>query len=87
LNAYYLPGVEKSSVPMDISPVNSFRFIFNTYFKSNLELLPNRQYFSTSAQLFEFIEVTGKTQESCTSNSSIPGANIVRELAGPDLRD
>lgn len=67
LNAYYLPGIDKSSVPMDISPVNSFRFIFNTYFKSDLELLPNKQYFSTSADFYEFIAVTGQTQEACNS--------------------
>ena len=65
LNAYYLPGVEKASVPMDLAPVNSFRFIFNTYFHSDLEILPNRQYFSTNADFYQFIDVTGQTQEVC----------------------
>jgi len=69
LNAYHLPGVEKSSIPMDLSPVNSFRFIFNTYFGGDLELLPNRQYFSTSAHFYAFTEVTGQTGEACNSNS------------------
>ncbi|NJC97791.1 MAG: hypothetical protein FIB03_15890 [Anaerolineae bacterium] len=73
LNAYYLPGIEKNSIPMDISPVNSFRFIFDTYFDSDLDLLPNRQYFSTSAHFYEFTDVTGKIQEACNSN---PGAVI-----------
>jgi hypothetical protein len=87
LNAYYLPGVEKSSLPMDISPVNSFRFIFNAYFQGNLELLPNRQYFSTSAQFFTFTDVTGKTQQACDSNSSIPGANVPGGVTGLGIRD
>jgi hypothetical protein len=73
LNAYYLPGVDEASVPMDLSPVNSFRFIFNTYFNGDLEILPNRQYFSTSAHFYEFTDVTGQTQEMCNLHSnSIP---------------
>jgi hypothetical protein len=70
LNAYHLPGVNKTSVPMDLSPVNSFRFIFNTYFNSDLELLPNRQYFSTSEHFYQFTDVTGQTQKVCKSNSN-----------------
>jgi hypothetical protein len=69
LNAYYLPGVEKPSIPMDLSPVNSFRFIFNAYFNGDLELLPNRQYFSTSDHFYQFTDVTGQIQETCNSNS------------------
>jgi hypothetical protein len=65
LNAYYLPGVERSSVPMDLAPVNSFRFLFNTYFNGDLEYLPNRQYFSISSHFYQFTEVTGRTQETC----------------------
>ena len=70
LNAYYLPGVPKDSVPMDLSPVNSFRFLFNTYFDTDLALLPNRQYFSTNDHFYEFIDVTGHTQEACSSHAS-----------------
>jgi len=65
LNAYHLPGVSRTSVPMDLSPVNSFRFLFNTYFNADLELLPNRQYFSTSAHYYQFMDVTGQTEEAC----------------------
>jgi hypothetical protein len=68
MNAYYLPGVDKDSIPMDLSPVNSFRFIFNTYFHTDLELLPNRQYFSVSEHFYEFTDVTGQTQNACNTN-------------------
>jgi hypothetical protein len=70
LNAYYLPGVDKMSVPMDLSPVNSFRFLFNTYFDTRLDLLPNRQYFSTSAHFYQFTDVTNQTQEICNPGSA-----------------
>lgn len=66
LNAYYFPGVDPSAIPADLSPVNSFRFLFNLYFQSDLERLPDRQYFSTSAHFYEFIDVTGQTQQSCS---------------------
>lgn len=68
LNAYYLPGVDPASVPADISPVNSFRFLFNTYFDGTLEILPNRQYFSTNDRFYEFTDVTGRTQQTCRSS-------------------
>jgi hypothetical protein len=70
LNAYYLPEVEDEAVPMDLSPVNSFRFIFNTYFNGQYELLPNRQYFTIASQFYEFTDVTGQTQETCDANFS-----------------
>jgi hypothetical protein len=80
LNAYYLPGVETSSIPTDLSPVNSFRLILKMYFKTDLELLPNRQYFSSSAHFFEFTDVTAQSKETCDSSSSLPGLGTFREL-------
>ena len=38
-NAYYLPNMDKNLLPENISPVNSFRMIFNYYFEENFELL------------------------------------------------
>jgi hypothetical protein len=65
LNAYYFPGVAPASVPEDINPVNTFRYIFNTYFGTGFELLPNRQYFSTSAHFYQFQDVTNQTVIKC----------------------
>jgi hypothetical protein len=75
LNAYYLPGVDPSSIPMDISPLNSFRLILNMYFNTNLELLPNRHYFSTNTHFYEFTDVTRQTRDVCDSNSGFPGSS------------
>lgn len=43
LNAYYLPGVEHDLYPT-ISPINSFRKIFNLYFGGNYELLEDESH-------------------------------------------
>lgn len=41
LNAYYLPGNGKELLYSSISPVNSFRLIFNYYFGEKMEFLPD----------------------------------------------
>ena len=46
LNAYYLPGGNVRSLSPNISPVNSFRLVFNSYFGTDLEMLPDRTYVS-----------------------------------------
>lgn len=42
--AYYLPALEGNPIPPDITPVNTFRILFNSYFDANMPLLPNRSY-------------------------------------------
>jgi len=51
LNAYYLPGYEKNN-PLypSITPVNSFRLIFNTYFGTHLSLLDDTSYVLENTQ-------------------------------------
>ena len=46
LNAYYLPGNGKHQLYDTISPVNSFRLLFNAYFDAKLSLLNDKNYFS-----------------------------------------
>jgi hypothetical protein len=45
LNAYYLPGAETVVYPT-ITPVNTFRVIFNRYFGQNLEILEDVSLYS-----------------------------------------
>jgi hypothetical protein len=45
LNAYYLPGAGNVLYP-SISPVNTFRIIFNTYFGQEFPLLPDVSRYS-----------------------------------------
>jgi hypothetical protein len=46
LNAYYLPGGGEQYLYPSITPVNSFRLIFDVYFGTNLGLLEDLSYLS-----------------------------------------
>jgi hypothetical protein len=67
LAAFYLPGVDPSVIPADISPVNEFRIIFNQYFGTNFDLLPNRRYFSADAHPYEFQDITNLPEIQCSN--------------------
>ena len=43
LNAYHLPGAKKDWFYDGITPVNSFRLVFNHYFGTHYSYLPDRQ--------------------------------------------
>lgn len=58
LNAYYLPGNGDQLLYETITPVNTFRVIFNVYFETNYELLEDRVYFSLLKRPYDFIDVT-----------------------------
>ena len=53
LNAYYLPSGLSNLYP-SISPVNSFRIVFNNLFNSNLPLLPDQSWASSYEKPFQF---------------------------------
>lgn len=63
LNAYYFPNYKEDKLSYDllynsISPVNSFRMIFNLYFGEDLEILPDYNYYSDYINHYEFFDVT-----------------------------
>ena len=58
LNAYYFPDRKYQALYPEITPVNSFRVVLNTYFDAGLKLLPDRNYFSTWSHPLEFMDVT-----------------------------
>jgi hypothetical protein len=53
LNAYYLPGAEAALYPT-ITPVNSFRIVFNAYFGQDFPLLKDQSWYSPHANEYEF---------------------------------
>lgn len=55
-NAYYLPDHNDQLYPQ-ISPVNTFRYVFNTYFGGKYDMLPDITYFSPTPDLYNFSEV------------------------------
>ena len=59
-NAYYLPLGGNDLLYSSITPVNTFRLIFNFYFGTDYELLKDRNYFSSYRWLYKFIDVTDK---------------------------
>jgi len=58
LNAYLLPGADEDLIENGITPVNTFRLVFNQYFGTDFELLPNRTYYTTWSRPYHFFDVT-----------------------------
>ena len=68
LNAYYLPDIKgRPVIPEDITPVNTFRIIFNQYFGAGFEILPNRYYFSTNSAMYQFEDIQDRMDIPCLS--------------------
>jgi len=57
LNAIRLPG-NNTDLPEGITPVNTFRLIFNQYFGGNYDLLENKSYLSQHGAPYNFTDVT-----------------------------
>ena len=57
LNAYYLPDQNPNLIYEHITPVNSFRLIFNTYFNESFDLLEDRSYYQYDGR-YNFTDVT-----------------------------
>jgi hypothetical protein len=57
LNAYYLPNGGNELIYPEITPVNTFRVIFNQYFGQNLPLVEDESYFSDGATPYTFTKI------------------------------
>ena len=63
LNAYYLPGVDSSALYPSITPVNSFRLLFNLYFGTSLNLLPDVSYaYEDFDHPYQFLDITDRIE-------------------------
>jgi hypothetical protein len=60
LNAYYLPDIDQGVLYPSISPVNSFRVVFNSYFGTDFELLPDKSYIYSSSD--GYVDVTHRVK-------------------------
>ncbi len=64
LNAYHLPGEGNESLYPSISPVNTFRVIFNSYFGGSFDLLEDVSYlWEADKGPYEFEVVHGSSAE------------------------
>jgi hypothetical protein len=61
LNAYFLPNCDTSNLYPGITPVNSFRVVFNSCFGQDFDLLEDKSYFSSYSSPYKFIDVTQET--------------------------
>ncbi len=75
LNAYYLPGADRAQLYPRISPVNTFRLIFNLYLNGEFPLLPDEQYaHSHDRTPYDFFPITERLQGR-TFGAQSPAAN------------
>jgi hypothetical protein len=58
LNAYHLPGGERDHIYESLTPVNTFRLIFNRYLGTSYQLLNDVSYYSTLEHPYKFSDVT-----------------------------
>tara|TARA_B110000495_G_C23034398_1_gene617195 strand:- start:1845 stop:3362 length:1518 start_codon:yes stop_codon:yes gene_type:complete len=63
LNAYYISDPEQVNLYDTITPVNSFRTIFNGYFDSDFKILDDQIFFSNYERPFDFKNVTDQLIE------------------------
>jgi hypothetical protein len=54
LNAYYLPEDGSQQLYENISPVNTFRLVFNHYFGSHFDSLEDTSYFSSYQYPYQY---------------------------------
>lgn len=57
LNAYYFPNDSYETIYNSITPINTFRIIFNKFFNGTQDLLEDKSHFSTLANPYNFILV------------------------------
>jgi hypothetical protein len=57
LNAYHFPGFDQQNLYGSISPVNSFRLVFNHYLGADFQLLEDKTFISQGTNLpYNFVE-------------------------------
>lgn len=61
-NCYYFPDGDYSKLYPGISPVNSFRVVFNQFFGTSLEMMEDRSYFVDGEGTLPGIDVTDKVR-------------------------
>jgi hypothetical protein len=58
LSAYYFPDRNYALLRPSMTPVNSFRVVFQQFLGIDIDLLPDRNFYSAPPNPYRFIEVT-----------------------------
>jgi hypothetical protein len=64
LNAYYLPNCETEQLYAGITPINTFRVVFNSCFGQDFNLLEDMSYYSKYNSPYKFVDVTQEIKDS-----------------------
>ncbi len=62
-NAFHLPGNGKNFLYDSITPVNTFRLIFNHYFHTDFKLLEDKSYYTEYKIPYNFVDVTNAVSQ------------------------
>lgn len=73
--AVFLPEEYRGLLFHDISPVNTFRVIFNTVFQTGLRKLENKSYYSNWTTPYKFTDVSGFLKKKEISPESVQGGH------------
>jgi len=57
-NVFYFPDGNYDNLYDSITPVNSFRIVLNQFFGTNLEILPDKLYYTSRTRPYLFVDVT-----------------------------
>ena len=55
---YYFPNEQYNLLYNDITPVNSFRIVFDSHFQTNYGIVEDKVFFSTYKKPYTLIEIT-----------------------------
>jgi len=70
LSAYYMGGQGEGELYPSISPVNSFRVVFDTVFGADLPLLPDVSLFSAWSSLYDFVDAGDLVDQPCVTTGT-----------------
>ena len=66
LNAYYFSDGQTENLYPSITPVNSFRVVFNTYLGTDLSLLEDKTFYSNiTSYPYDFVDVSNRIGNTC----------------------
>ena len=81
LNAYYMPGITTTGLYPAITPVNTFRLLFNDYFGAEFPLLEDRVY-AFGKRIYENVDITDRLMR-MDEPEPIDAEGVVYEVAPP----
>lgn len=75
LNAFYFPGEDYGALTSDVTPVNTYRIVFNEIFGARFPLLPDRIFaFPNTGALYDFHDVTEIVRPEVDDAIASPGS-------------